>query len=276
MAFAISNPGVYQSTKAQFAGVDCFFRPFVNGIIAVGTPFIGLGTVTNLAGQNGETKVTLDTSVGGIAATWAERITKISEGYTFRSGSVSDAGVRRLRFGSNAAGGAGSFAVTTAYLSGQVVGPYGANNLFFKVTAAGTSASTVPVWTTTAGSTVTSGTVTFTAQVVPEITVISARRILQTGEFLLEAKPATPADQAGVIYYPNCTLVSGGNVAGLDGANFTEFGFTLSALKVDPTSVPPVIVGLTYPTPAIIPNFAYVYDFYNDTQRSAVLDGIYG
>lgn len=58
--------------------------------------------------------------------------------------------------------GAAARANTTAYALGAYVVPASANGFYYKATAAGTSAGTVPTYPTTVGGTVTDGTVTWT------------------------------------------------------------------------------------------------------------------
>ncbi|HEX8004583.1 MAG TPA: hypothetical protein VF519_18000 [Mycobacteriales bacterium] len=55
------------------------------------------------------------------------------------------------------------FKKSTAYAAGDLVLPSKPGSLLYRVTTAGTSGTTEPTWPTTAGGTVTSGTVTFTA-----------------------------------------------------------------------------------------------------------------
>lgn len=63
------------------------------------------------------------------------------------------------------------FAATTAKTAGQWVRPSSAtlSPLLFEVTTAGTTGGSEPTWPTTAGDTVTSGTVTFTGRAVDEL-----------------------------------------------------------------------------------------------------------
>jgi hypothetical protein len=236
MFLDVQNPNALNAATLALAGAYRLFVPTPGSAFAVSPgKAIHLGHVRTPAETTTITKKKIDSTVYGAAVTILDITTKIEESGTFETASANDLLIRSLWAGSKpATGSSGAVAFQTShpYALNDLVLPTTANGHYYKVTTAGTSAATEPVWPTTASGTVVSGGTTFTEQGSTTGTTVIANTHSSINGMLIDVYlSAITGGDSEVFVAPSASLNGDGYGAGRDGTNETllKFAYTLLA-----------------------------------------------
>jgi hypothetical protein len=213
---------------------------------------IHLGHVRVPVETSNITSKKIDTSVYGAALTVLEVVTKIEQGGTFESASSNDLLIRGLWAGSKAVPGTApatpAFAPSTALpLNAYVLNA----GRYYQVTTAGTTGASAPVFPTTTGATVTSGTVVFTdiGTVAPTNAQSAINNIhgTTTGMLLDVYTSAITGANSEIFVAPQCVLRGDGYSSGRDGANESTLKFSYTLLAPANYTLPPALGAFAQP-----------------------------
>ena len=243
----VQNPNALNVPALQLSGAYRLFVPnAASAFASLPQKAIHLGHVRTPAETTNITSKKIDSAVYGATVTILEVIAKIEQAGTFETASADDLLIRGLWAGSKAATGTApatpAFVATTALALGAYVLNAGR---YYKVTTAGTTGGSAPVFPTTTGQTVTSGTVVFTdtGTVAPvgALTVINNVHGTTQGMLIDVYLSAITGDNSEIYVAPACVLRGDGYGSGHDGANETTLKFSYTLLAPSSYTIPAAV-----------------------------------
>lgn len=240
----VQNVNALNTPALQLSGAFRLFVPNAASSFASSPQkAIHLGHLRAPAETTNITSKKIDTAVYGLTVTALEVIAKVEQTGTFETASADDLLIRGLWAGSKAVSGSApatpAFAATTALTLGSYILNAGR---YYQVTVAGTTGGSAPVFPTTTGATVTSGTVTFTdtGTVAPTnaLSVVNNVHGTTQGMLIDVYLPAITGDTAEIFVAPACILRGDGYGSGHDGANETTLKFSYTLLAPASYTIP--------------------------------------
>ena len=251
MSIPLQNPDAENAKFVKLLGFRRYFVP--QGSASA----IHLGHVRTPSRTPAITEKDIDTAIYGGVQTVKSIVSKVAQSGTFESASSGNPQIRALHAGGPIITGLDGNAAPTVYTPnhpyavGDLVTPTAANGHVYRVTTAGTTDGTEPVWPTISGAVVTDGPVTFaeagpvqSGSSLAPYTIILENHSYAYGmmiEVNLNAEDSTLPCEINIA--PNIGLRGDGYGGGFDGTNETTLKFSEKILSVSSDYKLPASVG---------------------------------